>query len=74
MAASRCDARTGLGGTSGGEGWPQAYEMFCCVVDFDIAKRVVAADLRETEYANARIYEEDQALYGTAFVPRTRAT
>lgn len=64
--------RTGLGGTSGGEVWPKAYEVFCLVVDFDIAKRVIVAELQGTEYENAWIYEEDQALHGTAFVPATR--
>lgn len=56
--------QTGLGGTSGGEMWPASLEVFCFVADFEIARRVIAADLLGTKYSKARIYEEDPALRG----------
>ena len=64
--------QTGLGGTSGGEMWPTSYEVFCFVVDFEIAKRVISADLLSTKYTHARIYEEDPAIFGP--VPSTFPT
>jgi hypothetical protein len=56
--------QVGLGGTSGGEMWPTSFEVFCFVADFEIAKRVISADLQGTKYSRARIYEEDPALRG----------
>jgi hypothetical protein len=37
-------------------------EVCCYVVDFEIAKRVIAADLEGTPFADyTRIYREDEA-------------
>jgi len=36
-------------------------EVCCYVVDFDIAKSVIEADLRDTEFGDyTRIYREDE--------------
>jgi hypothetical protein len=38
-------------------------EVCCYVADFDIAKRVIEADLKGTEYGGyTRIYREDDAV------------
>lgn len=51
---------TGLGDCDGGEIGSGTMEVCCFVVDFDIAKRVIAADLKDTPFANyTRIYREE---------------
>lgn len=51
---------TGLGHCDGGSIGSDAMEACCFVVDFEIAKRVVAAALVTTQFADyARIYDED---------------
>ncbi len=50
---------TGLGHCDGGSIGSGTMEAACFVVDFDLAQRVIAADLRNTPYADyARIYQE----------------
>lgn len=50
----------GLGNCDGGSTGSGTMEVCCFVVDFDIAKRVIEADLAGTEFANfTRIYRED---------------
>lgn len=50
---------TGLGACDGGSGGGDTMEVCNFVVDFDIAKQVIAADLAGTEFANySRIYNE----------------
>jgi hypothetical protein len=50
---------TGLGHCDGGSSGMGTMEVCCFVVDFAIAKRVIEADLRGTDYANyTRIYDE----------------
>jgi len=52
---------TGLGHCDGGSIGSGTMEVCCLVVDFDIATRVIEADLRDTEFSNyARIYREDE--------------
>jgi hypothetical protein len=52
----------GLGHCDGGSVGSGTMEVCCVVVDFDIAKRVIAADLKGTEFADfSRIYREDEA-------------
>jgi len=51
---------TGLGNCDGGSIGSGKMEVCCFVVDFDIAKKVIIADLEGTEFANyTRIYDED---------------
>jgi len=53
---------TGLGHCDGGSIGSGTMEVCCYVVDFDIAKRVIEADLRGTEYGDyTKIYREDYA-------------
>jgi len=50
---------TGLGACDGGSIGSGMMEICCYVVDFDIAKRVIAADLAGTQFSNfTRIYNE----------------
>lgn len=50
----------GLGHCDGGSIGSGTMEVCCPVVDFDIATRIIAADLRETEFADfKRIYKEE---------------
>jgi hypothetical protein len=52
--------RTGLGHCDGGSIGSGTMEVCCFVVDFAIAKRVIEADLKDTEFSNyTRIYCED---------------
>ena len=54
---------TGLGNCDGGSIGSGTMEVCCYVADFDIAKRVIEADLRGTEYGDyTRIYREDDAV------------
>ena len=51
---------TGLGNCDGGSIGSGTMEVCCFVVDFDIAAKVVAADLAGTEFANfTRIFKEE---------------
>lgn len=53
---------TGLGECDGGSSGSGTMEVCCYVIDFDVAKRVVEADLKGTEFADyTRIYCEDDA-------------
>jgi predicted DNA-binding WGR domain protein len=50
---------TGLGHCDGGSIGSGSMEACCYVVDFEIAKRIIADDLQTTEFANfSRIYNE----------------
>ena len=50
---------TGLGACDGGSIGSGTMEVCCLVVDFEIAKSVIAADLAGTEFSDfARIYNE----------------
>jgi len=50
----------GLGECDGGSTGSGTMEVCCFVVDFDIAKRAIAADLAGTEFADfTRIYREE---------------
>ena len=50
---------TGLGHCDGGSIGSDTMEACCFVVDFEIAKSVIEADLKDTEFANyTRIYDE----------------
>lgn len=50
---------TGLGHCDGGSIGSGTMEVCCFVVDFEIAKRVISADLAGTEFADfTRIFEE----------------
>ena len=52
---------TGLGNCDGGSIGSGTMEVCCYVVDFDIAKSVIEADLRDTEFGDyTRIYREDE--------------
>jgi hypothetical protein len=52
---------TGLGNCDGGSIGSGTMEVCCYVVDFDVAKRVIEADLKGTEFADyTRIYREDE--------------
>jgi len=52
---------TGLGHCDGGSIGSGTMEVCCLVVDFDIAKSVIEADLRDTEFSDyTRIYREDE--------------
>ncbi len=51
---------TGLGNCDGGSIGSGTMEVCCFVVDFEIAKRVIEADLAGTEFADfSRIYDEN---------------
>jgi hypothetical protein len=51
---------TGLGHCDGGSIGTGAMEVCCLVVDFDLARRAIEADLAGTEFADfTRIYRED---------------
>ena len=53
---------TGLGHVDGGSIGSGTMEVCCYVVDFDLARRVVEADLKGTEFADySRIYDEGAA-------------
>lgn len=53
---------TGLGSCDGGSIGSGTMEVCTFVVDFEIAKKVVEADLADTEFANfSRIYNEREA-------------
>jgi len=53
---------TGLGACDGGSSGSGTMEVCCFVPDFDVAKRVIEADLSGTEYGDyTRIYREDDA-------------
>ncbi len=50
---------TGLGHCDGGSIGSGTMEVCCLVVDFETAKRVIAADLKGTEFSDyARIFDE----------------
>lgn len=50
---------TGLGNCDGGSIGSGSMEVCCFVVDFEIAKQVIAGRLRDTEFSDySRIYEE----------------
>ena len=50
---------TGLGACDGGSIGSGSMEVCCFVVDFDTAKKVIEADLADTEFGDfARIYDE----------------
>jgi hypothetical protein len=52
---------TGLGMCDGGSIGSGTMEVCCLVVDFDIAKRVIEADLAGTEFSDySRIYNESE--------------
>lgn len=52
---------TGLGACDGGSIGSGTMEVCCFVVDFEIAKRVIEADLARTKFFNfTRIYNEDE--------------
>lgn len=51
---------TGLGHCDGGSIGSGTMEICCLVVDFEIAKQVIMADLEETEFADyTKIYNEN---------------
>jgi hypothetical protein len=51
---------TGLGNCDGGSIGSGTMEVCCFVADFEVAKRVIEADLAGTEFADfTRIYRED---------------
>lgn len=51
---------TGLGACDGGSIGSGTMEICSFVVDFEVAKKVIAADLKGTEFANyTRIYDEN---------------
>ena len=51
---------TGVGHCDGGSIGSGSMEVCCMVVDVEIATRVIAEDLKGTEFANySRIYEEE---------------
>lgn len=50
----------GLGHCDGGSSGSDTMEVCCYVIDFEIAKRVIEADLLGTEFSDfTRIYRED---------------
>ena len=54
---------TGIGMRDGGSIGSGTMEVCCFVVDFDIAQRVIAADLEATEFSDfTRIYDEDASV------------
>ena len=51
---------TGLGNCDGGSIGSGTMEVCCFVVDFDVAKKVIEADLKGTEFGDfTRIYDEN---------------
>lgn len=51
---------TGLGHCDGGSSGSGTMEVCCFVIDVAIAKQVIEADLRDTEFATySRIYQEE---------------
>lgn len=51
---------TGLGHCDGGSIGSGSMEVCCMVVDFEVAKTAISADLQRTEFANfSRIYLEE---------------
>ncbi|WP_396271168.1 hypothetical protein [Ideonella sp.] len=51
---------TGLGACDGGSIGSGTMEVCCFVVDFEVAQRVIAEDLKETEFGDySRIYDEN---------------
>ena len=53
---------TGLGNCDGGSTGSGTMEVCCFVADFEVAKRVIEADVAGTEFGDfARIYDEDAA-------------
>ncbi|MFT4668158.1 MAG: hypothetical protein ACI9XB_005138 [Gammaproteobacteria bacterium] len=49
---------TGLGHTDGGSIGSGTMEVGCMVVDFDVAKKVIIEDLKNTEFENfSRIFK-----------------
>lgn len=52
---------TGIGHCDGGSIGSSTMEVCCIVADFDVAKRVIEADLSGTEFDNySRIYDESK--------------
>jgi hypothetical protein len=52
---------TGLGKCDGGSMGSGTMEICCYVVDFNVAKRVIEQDLKDTEFADyTRIYDENE--------------
>lgn len=52
---------TGLGHCDGGSIGSGSMEVCCFVVDFEVAKRVIAEDLKGTEFEDySRIYDENE--------------
>jgi len=52
---------TGLGNTDGGSSGSGTMEVGCVVVDFDIAKKVIEQDLKNTEFADyTRIFKMNE--------------
>jgi len=52
---------TGLGNCDGGNIGSGTMEVCCFVVDFELAKKVIEIDLKNTEFADyTRIYNEDE--------------
>lgn len=52
---------TGLGACDGGSIGSGTMEVCCFVVDFDVAKRVIIDDLRDTQVSDySRIYDENE--------------
>jgi len=52
---------TGLGHTDGGSIGSGTMEVGCVVVDFDIAKKVIEQDLKNTEFADyTRIFKMNE--------------
>jgi hypothetical protein len=50
---------TGLGNCDGGSIGSGTMEVCCFVVDFQVAKQVIASDLKNTEFSDyTKIYEE----------------
>jgi len=50
---------TGVGHWDGGSIGSGSMEVACCVVDFEIARQVIEADLQSTEFSDfSRIYRE----------------
>jgi hypothetical protein len=51
---------TGLGFCDGGSIGTGTMEVCCFIVDFEVAKKVIENDLKETEFSNySRIYNEE---------------
>ena len=62
---------TGLGHTSGYHIGDEVMEIYCVVVDFELARQVVIEDLRETEHDDyLRIYDEESEF---SHIPRVQS-